>query len=117
MNTVSDQVRIKYTGKNNYLFFLSTFPGSTYKTKEDYYEPILGSLSIYTKNKEGTLYTSIGIPGESISVEEVASIYDVTDPHAEYRQDLERSLEEGEITQEEYNQALKNFDVYDKKIE
>lgn len=116
-STSSDEFNIKYNGKNNYLFFLSSYPGGDYKTKEDYYNPVAGPNGIYVKVDKEESFVQMNDRDSLIERNFLENITDTTNPTDIYLQRLEESLHSGQITEEEYQGALEKFNTFDQKVE
>lgn len=97
---------IKFTGKNHYLLFLS-FPGrdSGYTTEESYFIPSNGSLAIYEAQELG--YVGVKTADKVIEEDQLLSLEKGGSSTEAYIDDLKEVLDSGQITQEEYDRAVK----------
>ncbi|MCD1147123.1 hypothetical protein LQU94_03205 [Peptoniphilus sp. KCTC 25270] len=113
--TIGDYDKIKFTGKNHFILFLYYPLGSDYNTREDYYAPTNGPSSILKS-----------IDGRAISYETENEFTNVDDLRKmekggtfleDYKENLNQSYQSGQISEEEYQDAIDLMDQYGEKLE
>lgn len=110
--TFTSSEDVNFENNKTYLLFLRSPYPDGYKTVDNYYQTVTGPFGIYEKEEDKFVNDN-----KEITASDLESIDKSIDPNVLEREQMEENLQNGQITQEEFDIWEESLNQYGTKVE